>query len=180
MIKIIVCGDCGSRAVTKSILRVCKAYGGALVCDSGQIYETESNPKFLLISANALTDICCEKAIVVLGKALCQIQPDMNIGNTSVVVDTGNQDGIHLLSGKKVSVIGCSMSGHDTLNASGINSFPNKMVSLQRNIQTVSGEIIEPHEFKVTLKEELTLYPLLSACAVLLLSGENSDSGYVF
>ena len=178
MKKVIICGDCGSRAVTRAVIRACSESGGAFVCDGAKIYETCPDPKFLIITACTLTDISCNDGIIVFGKALCQIRPDIKIGTMIPVVDTSNIDALTLLKGSNACVVGCSMSGHDTISVSGIKDFPSKLISLQRNVRPIDGETIEPHEFTVRLSREIPVYPLLASCSVLLLSGEPSGNGY--
>lgn len=178
MKKIIICGDCGSRKLTKAIIKACTKTGGAFVCDGARIYETGKNAEYLVVSTCTLTDISCESGIIVFGKALCQVHPDIDIGNMIPVIDTENTDARKLLHKSGKAVVGCSMSGRDTISVSGIMSFPSKLISLQRSVRGTDGEIIEPHEFSVKMSEEMPIFPMLAACSVLLLSGNNSERGY--
>lgn len=180
MKKIVICGDCGSKVLTRTVIRACSSCGGAFVCDGAKIYETKQNPKFLIVTTYTLTDIRCGSGIMVFGKALCRVRTSISMGTMIPIVDTSNAEALTILKGSGSSVVGCSMSGHDTISVSGIKNFPTKLISLQRSVKTVDGNIIEPHEFSVKLSREIPVYPLLAACSVLLLSGEPSIDGYRF
>ena len=171
MKNIIICGDCGSRILTKAIINACAVNGGAVVSDGNKIYETSENPEFLVISVDKISETDCRSGVIVFGKMQDKINTDIKIGGLIPIIDTSNINALNIVRNSGIAAIGCSMSGHDTISISGLTGFPTKMVSLQRTVKTLDGEVIEPHDFLVRLSEEMPIYPLLASCSVLLLSG---------
>ncbi|MDD6490110.1 MAG: hypothetical protein PUG48_09930 [Clostridia bacterium] len=179
MKKIVICGDCGSESLTRAIISACKNNGGAAVVSGNGISETNDNPYFLIAKLHNPYEINCKGGIIVFGKAV-ENKTKINAEKTVAVLDTANTNALNIVRDSGCAVIGCSMSGHDTISVSGLAGFPTKMISLQRTIRTLDGDIIEPHDFQVKLKEEMPVYPLLAGCAVLLLGGISSADGYSF
>lgn len=180
MKNIIICGDCGSKMLTKSVIRACAANGGASVVENNKVYETAANPKFLVVSSDNISEIECKSGIIVFGKMLDSLRSDMKTGKLIPVIDTANIKALNIVRNSGAAAIGCSMSEHDTISISGLTGFPTKMVSLQRTVRTVDGDIVEPHDFLVKLSETTAIYPLLASCSVLLLSGISTLKGYSF
>ena len=170
MKNVVICGDCGSKVLTKSIINACTANGGALVVDSNRIYETSESPRFLIVVADNISETDCRSGVIVFGKMQNKIN-NIKIGRLVPIIDTSDVNALNIVRNSGTAAIGCSMSGHDTISISGLTGFPTKMVSLQRTIKTLDGEIIEPHDFLVRLSQEIPIYPLLASCSVLLLSG---------
>lgn len=173
---IVICGDCGTRELTETIIRGCSKQGGALVLDGTSLYETCSSPAFCVMSVNSLSELHCS-GLLVLGRALCQVRPDLRLGNMLSVTESDNENALSLLRQSGSPVIGCSMSGCDTLTLSCLDE-NGALVSLQRSVCTLGGTLIEPCEIKLRLSKETALFPLLAACAVLLLSDIPCEKGY--
>lgn len=170
MKNVIVCGDCGERELTRAIIRTCTKNGGALVIDGGNIYQTKREPNFCIVTACTLTSISCS-GIMVFGKALCQIKPDIALSDMICITDSENTDALHLLQKQRCNhVVTCSMNSRSTVSISGIKSSSKKLISLQRSIRRLDGELTEPYEFYAAVSEEIAIYPLLASCAVMLLS----------
>lgn len=74
--------------------------------------------------------------------------------------------------------ITCGTSSLDTLSIASCSE-DGIMVSLQREIQTLKGEIIEPCEICVKTGAQPHIYPTLAAAACLLLLGVPYDKGYM-
>ncbi len=179
MINVVICGDCGEKTLTRAVVNACTKYGGALVCDGDKIYSTEKEPKYLVFSMCTLADLYLPDSIVVLGKALMQIQKCIKLDNTVCVLDTDNNAAIELLGGSDALAVGCSMSEHDTLTVSGNIDENTSLVSLRRNLRTSSG-VIEPQDFIVKTDSSFPIYPRLAAASVLLLGGTDSTDGFQF
>lgn len=180
MKKIVICGDCGSKSLTRAIISACKNNGGAAVVSGNGIFETNDNPSFLIAELHNPYEINCKNGIIVFGKAVDENKTKINAEKTVALLDTANTNALNIVRDSGSVVIGCSMSGHDTISVSGLAGFPTKMISLQRTIRTLDGDIIEPHDFQVRLTEEIPVYPLLAGCGVLLLGGIGSADGYSF
>ncbi len=74
--------------------------------------------------------------------------------------------------------ISCGTGPLDTLSVASCEE-GRMLISLQRDIKTLSGEIIEPCEIMVRTEKLPHIYPTLAACAALLISGVPHDGGYV-
>lgn len=179
MIKVVICGDCGDKTLTRAVVNACSAYGGAVVGDGDKIYSTCREPKYLIFSMCTLADLYLPDSIVVFGKALMQIQKDINLDDTVCVLDTDNNDAINILGGSNARAVGCSMSEHDTLTISGNTDENSVQVSLRRNLETADG-MIEPQDFTVRTEKSIPIYPRLAATAVLLLGGTEIGEGLIF
>lgn len=176
MKNVIICGDCGDRLLTKSIISACKNHGGALVLNGGDIYQTSDGAEFLVVCVNSLTEADCS-AVLVMGEALCQIPPALSLNGVTAVSESSNTDALKILSRTGVPVVGCSSSVMDTMTLSCISG-NYMMISLQRPLSALSGKIIEPCEIIVRCNEGQQLYPALAACCTLLLCGVPYENGY--
>jgi|GEM_PF-1935049 len=92
------------------------------------------------------------------------------------VLESGNTPAANMLAHTGGSAVLCGMSPRDTLSLSS-TGFPHSMVSIQRDLRTVDNRILEPSEIPVTLSAPAPEYPLLAACAALLLSGPVKERG---
>ncbi len=179
MINVVICGDCGEKALTRSVISACSKYGGSVVCDGDKIYSTGKNPEYLIFGMCTLADLYLPDSIIIFGKALMQIQKSIMFDNSVCILDTGNNDAINLLGGSDARAVGCSMSEHDTLTVSGNIDQNTSLVSLRRNLETAAG-IIEPQDFIVRTDSSFPIYARLAASAVLLLGGNDSGKGFEF
>lgn len=82
-----------------------------------------------------------------------------------------------MLNGSSNIAISCGMSLKDTLSTASIADEMN-MVSLQRAIRTIDGELIEPRDFYI--KGNCELYSSLASSAILLLLGVTPENGFEF
>ena len=176
MKNIIICGDHSDRILTKTIVSACANYGGALVLDGTKIFQTSASPDFVIISVNSLSGINCG-GIFVTGEALCQLPPEISLGDVIPVVDTDNTDALSFLRGCRNPVVGCSMSGRDTVDLTCVSG-SKKLVGIQRSITTLGGNVIEPCEICLYTDTELPVFPMLAAFCVLLLSDVPFENGY--
>ncbi len=178
MNQVIICGDCGDRELTAAVVRACCRYGGAFVCDGTSVYETGKAPEFCIVSVNSLSEVSCG-GVLIFGQALCQLRPHLPIGNVIPMADSGNSEALSLLCSIGKPVIGCSMSGSDTLSLS-CRRDGEGLVCLQRCLRTVSGRLLEPCEFSFSAPPAIPIFPLLAACGVLLLFDIPFEQGYHF
>ena len=95
----------------------------------------------------------------------------------SCVLEAKNKNAAAILQGSDAAAITCGTSPKDTISIAGLDE-TNAALSLQRSIVTVSGAILEPHDFTVQLISELGPHRILAVCAALLISGINSADGY--
>ncbi len=176
MKKIFIVGDSGSHSVTKAVITALGSCGGVLVCDRGRIYENGSSPDFFVICLSKLSELRCNGGIAVFCRALSGVDSDAPMEGFTAITDAENRSALNILKDKSIPVVGCSVSGCDSLCLSGIDGLY-RLISLRRMLPPGA---VEPHEFAVRLKKNIPHYALLAACAVLLLCGVDSENGYCF
>ncbi len=174
---IIICGDCGDRELTKTIRSACRHYGGTISFDGERIEQDAEDPAFMVLNVNALTEIRCS-GLLIFGEALCQVSPKLKIGEAKVIFDGGNAGAVRLLSETGKPVIGCSLSGRDTVSFSSMTE-NSGLVSIQRTLTTLGGQIIEPSEICVRYHQGGISFPILASCCALLLCDIPYEDGYI-
>ena len=178
MRSIIICGDSPDRILTETVINTCSNYGGAQIIDDDKIYIKSKKPHFMIIVINKLKELFLPESIVIFGNNFKKTKDSIPPDDSICITDTANHEALTFISGSRIVTIGCSMSEHDTLGISGYNDDENALVSLKRCIVTEKS-IIEPHDFTVHIKKDIPVYPILSASAVLLLSGIDTKNGYI-
>ena len=155
--------------ISEEIKRVLSHYGIFSICGTS-IESNVKEPTFLVAEYSARVDISKGTGIVVLiGE----------IGNNCVlnipssykgIAYSGDINALQLLKKNNITTLICGMCESDTLILSSISE-NRASICLQRKIITVNGEIIEPREYPIKLKNKITDYALLAAFGILLLSG---------
>ncbi len=164
---IIIAG--GSGQLIQTITRACEKNGGVRSISGGCVCETGEEPAFCIMTADCIGDLS-GRGIVVFGGKPCRagrLEEMVGIvedGSTAALLQAGN-------CGMAVT---CSVGSRATVSLSGMTG-RKKLVSLQRSLTALDGTVIEPHEFYVSPSEETDWYPLLAACAVLLLTKGGLD-----
>lgn len=118
------------------------------------------------------------KGIFVFKNAV-EIKENIKIpDNFTAILPAYNSNAAAILQKINVFAITCGTSPRDTVSMSSFENLKS-VVSLQRSIKNINGNIVEPHEFIVNLKRKTGLYPLLAASTVLLLCS-NADSNNIY
>lgn len=177
MTNIMICGDCGNKILTQTIVSACQQYGGVLTADGSHIIADTETPAFLVLSMNALSSADC-KGLLIFGEALCQVSSDVRIENVIPIADSENKDVLRLLQKTGKAVIGCSMCGKDTITLSERDE-SGCLVCVRRTLHTLSGQTIDPCEIHLMVKCDIPVFPVLAAGCVLLLSGVPYENGYI-
>lgn len=160
--------------ISEEINKIISDFGLISVCGS-KITENGPSPLFLSIECNNRANIEAENGIIVtIGKITedCKLKIK---GNFKGVVFSSDKNALRLLKNNNIISITCGMSENDTLILSSITN-DSAFICLQRKITTLSGNIIEPAEYKVILKNKITDYALLAASAILLLCDIEPDN----
>lgn len=177
MVNIFICGHNNGNCNT-SFYNILDKYGGIELFSKNCIYSTCSNPKFIIYEDKIVPKIDTPNSIVIF-KNHFYTNENSSIKNCIPILNSQNVNAVRFLKNNVSIAITCGLSLRDTLSPSSIN-FPNNIVTLQRDILTVSGKVIEPHDLKVTLKKSMSMFNILSLCGVLLLSDIPSTNGYEF
>lgn len=176
MKNVVICGDGKDRRLTLTIADACIEYGGALVLDGKSIIQTCSEPAFCITSVSSPQRLACP-GVIVFGQELSGVSTELDTGTMLAVTDSSNAAALSILKRCASPVIGCSMSGYDTVSLSCADG-PSKLVCLQRSVITISGQLIEPCEISLKAPEDIPVYPLLAACSVLMLHDIPHEDGY--
>jgi hypothetical protein len=84
-------------------------------------------------------------------------------------VEPENDKAIEILKKNALQTVTCGLSQRDTLTFSS-HVAERAVISLQREIKTLGGKAVLPHEIPVSLLSTYGDYQLLAATAVLMLS----------
>ena len=84
------------------------------------------------------------------------------------VFDSQNREAATVLHNTGQVAISCGMSLKDTISIASLQE-TSALVSLQRNVHTLSSRLVEPFDFTVTFEEKIGVYPLLAVCTALIL-----------
>lgn len=167
MKNVIITGDCGERALTRAVVSACTRYGGTVVSTGRHIFSTGKDPEYLILSVDSPAEIMLPESIIVAGRKTSRNALKNCPDDCTIVIDTGSSNSVSAAVDSGCPVVGCSMSAKDTLSISGSDrgfSF----VTLSREIKH-AGILTEPHDVRV--HSDFPAYPLLAACAVLMISG---------
>lgn len=146
---------------------VCKSVEryGDMLCKRRSISISTASETFNELSDSSIAVFCSGFKGKVCGKKFLAI------------LSSENRNAIDMLNGSGNIAISCGMSLKDTLSTASITD-EKRMVSLQRAICTIDGEIIEPRDFYI--KSNYELYASLAASAILLLLGAIPENGFEF
>ena len=129
------------------------------------------SPDFLIIDQSDVPYVQTGRGVVVFRQGLSFFQNGFNIPeNYFAVVDPENEEAVKMLRKSCMQTVTCGLSQKDTVTFSSIEQ-DSAVVSLQRGILRLDGKSIEPVEVPVRFGGSHAQYAVLSAVAVLLLSG---------
>ena len=178
MTNVLLCGDPSDTSISEALVPVLAACGGLCKCGRNQVSNYGESPRFFLYECDEIPKIEVEKGILVLKNRLEGTAPAPVPNHFICVIASGNAQAAQLLCGSRAAVITCGTGPTDTLSLAGIDA-SSACVSLQRNLVDLNGRIIEPHDFSVRLSMQRTPEQILAVSAVLLLSGVDSETGYL-
>ena len=176
---IILCGDPGEKSVTQALLDALPLYGGVCFVSPENVSESGASAEFLLCECPSVPRIGFSRGILLLKNGLRpQQQPVLVPEGFCCVLESQNRSGADLLKGSGAVVVACGTGTKDTLSIAGLES-AGATISLQRNLVTLNGRMLEPHDFNVTFSVPRSPYQTLLVSAALLLAGVDSQNGYL-
>ena len=135
-------------------------------------------PEYLIAEYDTPPRLFVERGLFVLKhKVSCTAPVELPTG-FKAVVHSASPSSLALLKNAECPAVVCGMSSRDTVTLSGLQQ-PSAAVSVQREIVDCMGGVIEAREIPVSLSSPLEGYPLLAACAVLLLTQGEPEQGFV-
>lgn len=132
----------------------------------------------LLYSSDKTKEIEVDSAIVIL-KEDCTFCPKIVSKNSVIIAFSENEKQISSLAKITQPTITCS--GQKSTISFSSNSDDSAVITLNRAIKSLSGRIIEPLEFPISVDGKSSLYSLMALTAVqLTLDDFNSKLGKLF
>lgn len=177
MIDIVLCGDRGDTSVSDVLISTLALYGGVRGCGPDRIFERGVAAEFFLYECENLPKIELQKGIILFKNSIRQQHAGIP-ENFLCILETKNMHAAALLKDTGSAAVTCGTSTKDTLSVAALEGSV-AVLSLQRSIRTVAGEIVEPRDFSVKCSAERSPHQLLSISAVLLLSGIDPSGGYI-
>jgi hypothetical protein len=172
---VLLYGNEKDNQITNTLLGTIRALGlSALHITNKSIAMIPPNskqPDYLILDNPGMQYIQLAKGIVIFKQGFLINQNGINLPKEFfAIVDPENDDAVMMLKKSCMQTITCGMSQKDTFNFSSIGQ-EKAVVSLQRAIQNLNGEIVEPCEMPILINSEHSEYALLASVAVLTLSG---------
>ena len=175
---IVLCGKENDSILRNALLPALERYGGAFYASRKQIFRvTAEEPAFFVFDCEQVPDVFWEKGILLFKNSCDGLETLSLPPGFFSVFESHNHRAAAMLRRSHSHVDTCGMSTRDTLNIASLD-YGSAVLSLQRNITTLAGQILEPHDFKVTVCNNASPRQVLAVAMVLLLSGIDSSSGY--
>lgn len=178
MTNIILCGKANDTSISSALLPALSRYGGVQYYNINHLAILGSNKmKFILYDCEKLPQIELDSGIIIFKNSFNDSQQIKIPSGFSCILETKNIHAAELLNSAGAVAITCGTNSKDTLSIAGLDE-TSAALSLQRSVMTIGGNVLEPHDFTVKFKEQLSPNRILAVCAVLLISGIDSVQGY--
>jgi len=126
---------------------------------------------FLIVDNMNISNIDTDRGIAVFKQKIPGIDNSYKIpSNFIAVTDSENNDAVSILLKNGMQTVTCGLSQKDSITFSSRDD-EDAVVSLQREIKTLNGNAVFPHEIPIKLESVKGEYPVLAAIAVLLIAG---------
>ena len=147
------------------IINILKNFGFNII-DASNTHITQSNR--FVIKVNSNMNISAKNAtLLVLNKTKTQkISIDSSIKG---ICESSNQNALNILKHNNIPTIVCGTSNTDTITFSSITD-DKALISVQRQIKTTNGRIIEPCEIAIKIAHKCSNSAVICACSVLILN----------
>ena len=175
---VVLYGDRDDLFLGKALACALQKYGGAVRLSAGRAEGAiDPAPEYLIAEYDTPPRLRVERGLFVFKhKVSCTAPVELPAGFTAVA-HSGSPSSLALLKHAACPAVVCGMSSRDTVTLSGLQE-PSAAVSVQRQIVDCMGGVIEAQEIPVSLSSPLEGYPLLAACAVLLLTRGEPEQGF--
>lgn len=179
MTTVVLCGEREETGIRRVLFRALSAYGGVQCFDGRRLQKSGDNPAFLLYESPHIPKAENMNGILVFKNRFYLQEKEKAQEGFFPVLDARNMAAAAAIKGTGAIAITCGASPRDTFSMASLRD-DSAVVSLQRDLNDLSGVTIEPHDVPLRLQGRAELYPLLASCAVLLLAGIPSQDGYCF
>lgn len=178
MVNILLCGDLQDTSESDALLPALSLYGGVCCSGAGRVAECGASTQYFLYESAEIPKIELKSGILILKNNISQQRPAAVPEGFVCILEAGNLAAARLLCGSKATVILYGTGSRNTLSLSGLSS-SSALISLQRSLMTLEGNLVEPREIEVRLSAERSPQQILLVSAVLLLSGVDPENGYI-
>lgn len=189
MVPIVICGepDTHENGLTSELCESLKVYGSTLsytkVINDGCTYDKlnvnkDCLPlKYVIYELQNIPTVSGLKGILIFKNSFKSKTTPVRLSGLIPIIYEQNKEAISLLKGTGASVISCGMSTYNTLSIAS-RDYNSAIISVQRQIKTLTNNIIEPHDFPLYFNKSIDMFNLLISSAILLLSDIDSSEGY--
>lgn len=179
MVDILLCGDPDGPELAEALLAALSRYGGVCFSGAERVSERGVSPRYFLSESGFVPKIDVPAGILILEDAV-----GVRDGTPPVpegffcVMSSVSACAARILRDSRATAITCGTGSRDTLSLAALE--PDfAAVSLQRNLRTLGGKLLEPRDFHVALARPLGPQQILFVSAALLLSDVDPDAGYL-
>lgn len=175
---IVICGKSNGDPLLKSLLPTLKHYGKVLYIDGKQLQNSlMGSPDFFVCEQEAMPELQLERGILVLRSGARLRREAVIPSGVRCILTSKERRLAEALGEQRVSAISCGMGIGDTLGIASLD-YNTSVLSLQRSITTLQGEILEPHDFQVKTTGNAGPCQLLTVSMILLLLGLDSGKSF--
>lgn len=181
MFNIIVYGKKRDISISRTLIKCLSKYGGVQYSIPNETGFSGccTTPSFFLLDLPRMNKfISNQKGCIIFKNSFNNFSASLFQTHLTPIFDVQNTEAYKVLARTNKIVITCGTSAKDTLSLASLKE-DSAVISLQRYIKTFNSDVIEPRDFTVKFSDKIDVYPLLSTCAVLLLSGVSPDNGYI-
>jgi hypothetical protein len=178
LIFILLCGDPADTSVTDALLPALARCGGVRYFSASRVLRRGEGAGFLVFETEKIPEIEIGSGILLLKNGIRPQEPVRIPPGFLCVLETKNAAAAALLKSSACAAVTCGTGQRDTLSVAGLES-AGATLSLQRNLTTLAGKTLEPHDFNVRFTAERSPHQALFVSAALLISGADSAAGFV-
>ncbi len=151
----------------KEIIQILTAFGADVISDK---FISASGGFFTVTICYKRTDINIKKGIALLLDDTRRFaNQELPLGIIGVCEDR-NETALKLFKTNGLPVITCGNNPKNTLTISSVEN-NNYLVTLQREIIDIKGNVVYPADYKITLQKQYSAEAVMLSCGVLCLIG---------
>lgn len=175
---ILLCGDRGDTSLSGALIPALAANGGVRYSSADFLEEFGAENRFFLYDCEFLPQIRIPKGIVIFKNSVKMQRQFFLPPGFVCVLESKNTKAAEMLGGSLSAAVTCGTSPRDTISVAALeNNLGSAMLSLQRSLKTLDGQILEPHDFQTVFKEQKSPSQILFISAALLISGVDTAGG---
>lgn len=170
-------GDRRDAVLRTALLGALAQCGSVLYVEEGVFFQApEEAPAFFVYECECLPSFSVSKGLLLMKNSCSGRELSLPSGIWAVL-ESGNHSGACALRHQSAPVISCGCSARDTLSLASIEE-DTAVLSLQRSVLTLGGNLVEPHDFAVMLQSKRHPHQILPIAMTLLLCGVSTERGY--